>query len=117
MTPRNIQQNLKLGQVLKLLRKHKQIKALELANALNCSESYYCRIENGGVDVSFWQVIHICEILQCSVLQVCLLIDLDILKYGSIKTWDEFLDSANVMNANEKDAILQLISIPETIKK
>lgn len=111
MTPRNIQQYLKLGQVLKLLRKHKQIKALELANALNCSESYYCRIENGGVEVSFWQVIYICEILQCSVLQVCLLADVDILKYGSIKTWDEFLDSINQCNEEDRKRLLELTTL------
>ncbi|MBP9186430.1 MAG: helix-turn-helix transcriptional regulator [Bacteroidia bacterium] len=111
MNPQYNQQNLKITQVLKLLRKHKKIKALEVAIALNCSESYYCRIENGGVEIAFWQVISICDVLQCSVLQVCILADIDILKNGTIKTWDEFLDSINNCNEDERKQLLELTAL------
>lgn len=99
--------DLLLGMAIKRLRKYKKIKANFIAFKMGFTESYYCRIEKGGVSLAFWQVVAICEILNCSLHQLCCLLQIDAFR-GTITNWDEFFDSVNSMSETDKTNILAL---------
>lgn|SRR5574343_851447 len=103
----------KLGDILKLIRKSKNIKAQTVADALGLSDqSNYVRIENAQVtDISFWRLLEICDALGCSLFQICFLLEIDFLGGGAIKTWDQFYDSLKQLEEQDKKQLLELADI------
>lgn len=103
----------KLGDILKLIRKSKNIKAQTVADALGLSDqSNYVRIENAqATDISFWRLLEICDVLGCSLFQICFLLEIDFLGGGAIKTWDQFYDSLKQLEEQDKQHLLELADI------
>lgn len=100
----------KLGAVLKVIRKSKKIKAQTVADILSFSDqSNYVRIENAQVtDISFWRLLEICDALNCSLFQICFLLEIDFLGGGAIKNWDQFYESLKKLEKNDKQQLLEL---------
>lgn len=100
----------KLGEILKLIRRSKNIKAQTVADALGLSDqSNYVRIENAQVtDISFWRLLEICEVLGCSLFQICFLLEIDFLGGGAIKTWDQFYESLKQLEEEDKAHLIEL---------
>ena len=85
MKRKKTEQHARLGQLLKQIRKYRGIKAATLAHAIGVSESYYCRIEQGNAMLTFWEVVTLCEVLQCSIIQLSILLEIEVLRSGAIK--------------------------------
>lgn len=100
----------KLGEILKLIRRSKNIKAQTVADALGLSDqSNYVRIENAQVtDISFWRLLEICEVLGCSLFQICFLLEIDFFGGGAIKTWDQFYESLKQLEEEDKAHLIEL---------
>jgi DNA-binding Xre family transcriptional regulator len=100
----------RLGVILKAIRKSRNIKAQAVADALGMADqSNYVRIENALVcDISFWRLLEICEVLGCSLFQICFLLDIDFLGGGRIKTWEQFYESLKQLEEEDQKHLVEI---------
>lgn len=96
------EKDVQLGKLIKQIRQHKGVKSVVVAKALGCNEGNYSKIENGKIGLNFWNLLIICDALDCSILQLCALLNIDVIHKGAIKNWDEFFESTQTLDEAEK---------------
>lgn len=85
-----LEYDLKLMLAIKLIRKQRGLKQINVANDLGIDRSLYCRIENGEVAISTGQLLQIIAVLRTTLQTVQNIADILVLENGFDFTDDGF---------------------------
>ena len=104
MKEESVIDNKKIGSCIKKIRMQKGISQIELAKAINVSQTHMSNIENGNIGLSLVSAIQISQFLGCTI---------DELVYGkeSKKEKDSSLDVLSGVTVNELAEALRLLSL------
>lgn len=93
----------KIGALIRKLRIQKGISQIELARAIDVSQTHMSNIENGNTGISLWTAVKISRVLECSIDSFA-----DEERYT--KEQKDTVDSDNRIDIDDLIAALKLIS-------
>lgn len=67
MKEESVIDNKKIGSCIKKIRMQKGISQIELAKAIDVSQTHMSNIENGNAGLSLWTAVKIARVLNCSI--------------------------------------------------
>lgn len=111
-----LEYDLKLMQALKLVRKQRGLKQINIANDLEIDRSLYCRIENGEVAISTGQLLQIISALRTNLHTIQTIADIltfeDEFNYTEDQFYASFKESFKRAELNQitKDEINSLFN-------
>lgn len=99
-----------LGRCIKLVRESRGLKQEYISTKLGYKDrSTYAKLERGELEsIDFFKLIEICRLLNCSLLHLALLANIDLMN-GTITRWDDFFGSLKNLPEDERSSIERMV--------